>query len=164
MERCLMNTYNDEIKVLNDLSYRYANILCHGGYGNNPNVLMISAKSTICNGYIKKVDVMFKGKDANGENQFDRFLYIDSEYGHEIKLPYEKIIAMDILSSADQAFLENYNRNKDEWNAQIERCNELKLTAKNEVSVEFINENIDMYKSLIKKGEELVAQGVKTFK
>ena len=159
-----MKLYNEEVKVLNDLTYRYANIVCHGGYGNNPDVLMLSAKSTIRNGFIKKVDVMFKGKDANGENQFDRFLYIDSEYGHEIKLPYEKIVAMDILSSSEQAYLENYNRNKDKWSEQIERCNELMATAKNEESIEFIKENIEMYQSMLKKGEEMVANGVKTFK
>lgn len=156
--------YNEEVKVLNDLTYRYANIVCHGGYGNNPDVLMLSRQSTIFNGFIKKVDVILKGKGANGENLFDRFLYIDSEYGHEIKLPYEKIIAMDILSSSEQAYLENYNRNKGKWSEQIERCNELLTTAKNEESIEFIQENIEMYQSMLKKGEELVANGVKTFK
>ena len=159
-----MKTYNEDIKVLADLENRYVNVVCHGGYGNNPSVTMLSNKSTIQNGFIKKVDVKFICKDENGENKFKRTLHIDSEYGHEIRLPYDKIVAIDILSSSEQAQLEMYNRKKDHWNAEIERLIQLTGSEENVAIVEIANELIHSYKSMLKKGEELVEKGVKTFK
>lgn len=151
-----MKDYNHEIKCLADLENRYANIQCHGGYGNNPEVLMISRESLIYKGFIKKVNV------TNGV----KTLYIDSEYGHEIALPYEKIIGMTILSNKEQAQLEYYLRNKEHLASEIVKLNDELENDKslNNEAVNMYNIIINAYKTHLKRGEELIAKGVKTFK
>ena len=162
-----MRNYNEEIKVLNDFKYRYALIECEGGYGNNPEVAMMSRKSTIFNGFIKDVEVNFIRKDENGNNVFERFLLIDSEYGHEIKLPYEKITAIDIMTNAEQARLEEYLRSKDKWELEIVRLTEMLNGASGEVNADLeriIKSSIKGFKYALEQGEKLVEKGVKTFK
>ena len=162
-----MRNYNDEIKVLNDLKNRYALIHCEGGYGNNPEVIMMSRKSTIFNGFIKDIEVNFICKDENGNNVFERFLIVDSEYGHEIKLPYEKIITMDIMTNKEQAQLEDYLRSKDKWEFEITRLTDMLNGAYGEVNADLervIKSSIKGYEYALKQGEELVEKGVKTFK
>lgn len=162
-----MRNYNHEIKVLNDLKNRYALIGCEGGYGNNPEVTMMSHRSTIFNGFIKDVEVNFIRKDENGNNVFERFLIIDSEYGHEIKLPYEKIVTMDIMTNKEQAQLEEYLRSKDKWKFEISRLTEMLNGASggvNEDLERIIKGSIEGYKYALKRGEELIEKGVKTFK
>ena len=162
-----MRNYNDEIKVLNDLKNRYALINCEGGYGNNPEVIMMSRKSTIFNGFIKDIEVNFIRKDENGDNVFERFLLIDSEYGHEIKLPYEKIIAIDVMTNKEQAQLEEYLRSKDKWEFEITRLTDMLNGAYGEVNEDLeriIKSSIKGYEYALKRGEELIEKGVKTFK
>lgn len=162
-----MRNYNDEIKVLNDLKYRYALITCEGGYGNNPEVMMMSHKSTIFNGFIKDVEVNFIGKDENDNNIFERFLCVDSEYGHEIKLPYEKILGMEIMTNKEQARLEEYLRSKDKWEREIDNLNKMLNGEYGEVNEDLertIKSSIKGYEYALEQGEKLVEKGVKTFK
>lgn len=159
-----MKDYNHEIKVLANLENRYANIACHGGYGNNPEVLMMSRTSTIVEGFIKRVDVQFLGQDENGEKQFERTLIIDSEYGHEIKLPYDKVIGMTILSSAEQAELELYNRKKQTWEEQIVQYKEFLNEKTNEGIISHIKDMIEATEMALERGKKLVEKGVKTYK
>lgn len=157
-----MKDYNHEVKCLNDLRYRYVNIKCHGGYGNDPSIVMLSAVSYIHEGLIKDVDVNYIG-EVNGEKQYDNYLIIDSEYGHEIKLPYEKIIGMTILSSEEQANVEKYQRNKDRWENEISHWKGF-LNDDNAEMVNLAERMIEAHEMGLKNGEELVAKGIKTYK
>lgn len=157
--------YNHEIKCLNDFKNKYATIECHGGYGNHPDVMMLSRTSVIYEGFIKEVSTKLIGKDENGENQFDKTLIIDSEYGKEINLPYDKIIGMTILSSSEQAEVESYNRNKEKWEAELERYNEMLINKKmNAESLEFLKDMIEATEYMLEKGKSLIEKGIKTYK
>lgn len=148
--------YNHEVKNLNDLHYRHATIQCKGGYGVNPEVSMICRESTIYKGFIKDIDI-----DASDSNNIKRTLIVQStEYGHEITLPYDKIIGMTILSSKEQALIEAYNHRKDFWLETIDNIKELSKEGNKHVAFE---EAIEAFEDKIKQAEELIANGVKTF-
>lgn len=154
------NDFNHEIKVLNDLHYRHANIECHGGWGNNPEVMMLSRVSIINKGFIKDIKV-----DVSNPDEIKRTLVIKStEYGHEFELPYDKIIGMTILSSHEQATLERYKAEKVKWE---EALNHHKAQV-NDISFpkeakEMAQEMIEVYEFNLLHGKGLIEKGVKTF-
>jgi hypothetical protein len=159
--------FNHEIKCLADLENRYANIHCHGSYGVNPEVMMLTRTSTIYQGFIKQVDTRLIDRNGeNGEPTFEKTLIIESEYGREIKLPYEKIINMTILSSKEQAEIERYLLNKERWQNEIIRYKEMLANKelKHDGSMEFLNDMISATELVLEKGEALIKQGIETYK
>ena len=152
----MTKNYNHEITNLASLEHRHANIRCHGGYGNNPDVIMLSRESTIYKGFIKEVQI----DTAKKKGEEVTLIVKSTEYGHEITLPYHKVISMNILSSKEQALIEEYIAKKDTWKETMELIDSV---PENEMPIEKKDEIREAFNNREKYAKELIAKGVKTY-
>lgn len=162
-----MKTYNEEIKVLADFRNRHVLVESRGINNIDSKQAVKSSTSTIWGGFVKDFDVRMVGKDASGQPIFDKSLYIVSESGQEVELPYDDIITIDVLSSEEQAKVEEYLNSKDKWELEIVRLTEMLNGASGEVNEDLeriIESSIKGYEYALEQGEGLFKKGVKAFK